>query len=74
MSFLLVIPHALLGVAGLVLFFFLLYHQPTFYRNNELQHYIYKICADSVRKKFQYQYDTNKNVNDFNLTHQLMFI
>ena len=34
MSFLLVVPHAILGVLGLALFFFLLYHQITLMGSN----------------------------------------
>ena len=73
MSFLLVIPHALLGVFGLVLFFFLLYHQPTFFKSGELNYYVYKMYRFSVRRKFQHHHDTAKILNDFNLFYQIAF-
>lgn len=73
MSFLLVIPHALLGVFGLVLFFLLLYHQPTFFRSAELHTYAYKVYKFSFSRKFQKQFDTTKILNDFNLFYQISF-
>lgn len=36
MSFLLVVPHSFMGVFGLILFFFLLYHQITLMRSDEI--------------------------------------
>ncbi len=74
MSFLLVIPHALLGVFGLVLFFFLLYHQPTFFRSSELNYYNFKLYKFSFSKKYNKQYDLTKTSNDFNLLYQISFI
>ena len=73
MAFLLVIPHALLGVFGLVLFFVLLYHQPTFYRSSELNNYVYKTYKFSTRRKFQKYFNRNKTMNDYNFLYQLLF-
>lgn len=73
MSFLLVIPHAIIGVLGLVFFFFLIYHQVTLTKNYELGLYKSKITNFNTSNPFLLKYNVQKINIDFNIIYQSTF-
>lgn len=73
MAFLLVIPHALIGVFGLAMFFFLLYFQAFIVSPTELTVYKNKLDTLTFNKIFHKQYTDRPLVVDYNFTHIFMF-
>jgi hypothetical protein len=73
MAFLLVIPHALIGVFGLAMFFFLLYFQAFIVSPTELTIYKNKLDTITFNKIFHKQYTDRPLVVDYNFTHIFMF-
>ena len=73
MAFLLVIPHAIIGVLGLIFFFFLLYHQVTLAKYSNLGHYKVKTINFTKSNLFLLKYNTIKTNVDFSLLHQITF-
>ena len=73
MAFLLVVPHAIFGVLGLVFFFFLLYFQVTINQSYDLNIYKTKTTNFSVFNNFLLNYNTVKIQVDFNLIYQITF-
>lgn len=60
MAFLLVVPHSILGVAGLIYFFFVLYHQLTLQQNESTNHYIYKNKNMNLTNSFYLTYSVKQ--------------
>lgn len=73
MAFLLVVPHAILGVLGLVFFFFLLYFQVTINQSYELGIYKTKITNFNLFNNFILNYNVYKIHVDFNIIYQITF-
>jgi hypothetical protein len=73
MSFLLVVPHAILGVLGLALFFFLLYHQITLMGSNEADVFNHFNPTVSARLKPYKLYMSGQLTVDYNFFNQFTF-
>ena len=73
MSFLLVIPHALVGVFGLGLFFILIYYQINLYNMGESRSYKISAFKGAINSKFFKNYQPKKSGVDFNFTYQMRF-
>lgn len=74
MSFLLVIPHAILGIFGLVMFFVVLYFQISIHKAAELKTNKIKVNNIHILNKYNVSYNTTEITNgDSSLTYQMMF-
>lgn len=73
MAFLLVIPHALIGVFGLALFFILIYYQISLYNAGELRSYRTGLMKGFANSSFFKNYFTDTLHVDFSFVHQLRF-
>lgn len=73
MSFLLVIPHALIGVAGLALFFVLIYFQVYLHQNSELKLYKSKLLNFNFFNKYNKTFNFYKIHIDFDLWYQTTY-
>ena len=73
MSFLLVVPHAIMGVLGLVLFFFLIYFQVTINQTYDLGLYKHKLNNFGLFNNFLLNYKTYKIHADTNFVYQMTF-
>lgn len=73
MAFLLVIPHALIGVFGLALFFILIYYQISLHNTGELRAYKSGLYKGLTNTNFFKNYTTDTFHVDFSFTYQLRF-
>jgi len=73
MAFLLVVPHALIGVFGLALFFILIYYQISLHNAGELRSYRAKLFKGIVNTGFFKNYNVSTFHIDFNFIYQLRF-
>lgn len=73
MAFLLVVPHALIGVFGLALFFVLIYYQIGLYNMGESRSYRVAALKGVLNAKFFKNYQPKKSVVDFNFAYQVRF-
>lgn len=73
MAFLLVVPHALMGVFGLALFFVLIYYQISLYNAGELRGYRPSLFKGLVNTRFLRGYPSGSRHVDFSLWYQLRF-
>ena len=73
MAFLLVIPHALIGVFGLVLFFMLIYYQVSLYNMGESRAYMSGAYKNVTNTRFFKNYRTRAVHVDFDFLYQLRF-
>ena len=73
MAFLLVIPHALIGVFGLVLFFMLIYYQISLYNMGESRAHITGLYKNVTNTKFFKNYRTRSVHVDFDFLYQMRF-
>lgn len=73
MAFLLVIPHALIGVFGLGLFFMLIYYQISLHNAGELRAYKSGLFKGLLNTGFFKNFHTDGFHVDFSFVHQLKF-
>ena len=73
MAFLLVIPHALIGVFGLALFFILIYYQISLHNAGELRSYKSGLFKGLVNTNFFKNYSIRSFHVDFSFVYQLRF-
>jgi hypothetical protein len=73
MAFLLVIPHALVGVFGLALFFILIYYQVSLYNLGEERQLMSASLRTPVNTAFQRRYNIRRAHVDFDFFYQLRF-
>lgn len=73
MAFLLVIPHALIGVFGLALFFILIYYQISLHNAGELRTYKSGLFKGLINTGFFKNYSTEAFHVDFSFVYQLRF-
>lgn len=73
MAFLLVIPHALMGVFGLALFFILIYYQVSLYNMAENKACVSSLFKGVTNTRFFKNYKTKKIHVDFDFIYQLRF-
>lgn len=73
MAFLLVIPHALIGVFGLALFFILIYYQISLHNAGELRSYRTGLMKGFANSSFFKNYFTDTFHVDFSFVYQLRF-
>lgn len=73
MAFLLVVPHALMGVFGLLLFFILIYYQISLYNLGELKLYKSFLYKGPTNQDFYKNYNSGKFHIDFSFIYQLRF-
>lgn len=73
MAFLLVIPHSLIGVFGLVLFFMLIYYQISLYNMGENKAYASGAYKNVTNTRFFKNYRTRAVSVDFDFMYQLRF-
>ena len=73
MAFLLVVPHALIGVFGLALFFILIYYQISLHNAGELRNYKSSVFKGLNNTKFFKTYSIDTFNIDFSFTYQLRF-
>ena len=73
MAFLLVIPHALIGVFGLALFFILIYYQISLHNAGELRSYRTGLMKGFANSSFFKNYFTDTFHVDFSFIYQLRF-
>lgn len=73
MAFLLVIPHALIGVFGLALFFMLIYYQISLYNMGESRAYVTGAYKGFSNSRFFKNYRTRAVHVDFDFMYQVRF-
>ena len=73
MAFLLVIPHALIGVFGLALFFILIYYQISLHNAGELRSYKSTLFKGLSNTGFFKNYSADTFHVDFSFAYQLRF-
>lgn len=73
MAFLLVIPHALIGVFGLALFFMLIYYQTSLYNMGENRAQVAGLFKGAANTRFFKNYRTRTAHVDFDFLYQLRY-
>jgi hypothetical protein len=73
MAFLLVIPHALIGVFGLALFFLLIYYQTSLYNLGESRSQSASLFKGVANTRFFKNYKTRSVSVDFDFMYQLRY-
>lgn len=73
MSFLLVVPHSFMGVFGLILFFFLLYHQITLSRSSEVDGFSKFSPAAAARLRLYRLHMNGQFEVEYNFFRQMTF-